>query len=95
MADAPGVNVRLLVVVVLAALNAAVTPLGIPATVNATLLLSPTGLLTLIVVTTLLVRIRGLRLLAEAARVKLGTGIVTLRIVELEAVAEVPLTVTA
>jgi hypothetical protein len=84
-----------LVVVVLAALNAAVTPVGSPATVKATLLLSPTGLLTLIVVTTLLVRMRGLRLLTEAARVKLGTGIVTVRTVELEAVAEVPLTVTA
>ena len=34
-------------------------------------------------------------LLTEADRLKLGTGIVTVRTVELVAVAEVPLTVTA
>jgi hypothetical protein len=34
-------------------------------------------------------------LLTEADRLKLGTGIVTVRTVELEAVAEVPITVTA
>ena len=80
---------------VLGELNAAVTPLGSPATLSATLAASPTGVPTLIVLLTFAPPTRTVRLLAEADKAKLGTGIVTVTTVEAEAVAEVPLTVTA
>jgi len=89
------VKVSTLVVLVLARLNAAVTPLGSPETLSATLAASPTGLPTLMVLLTFAPPTRTVRLLAEADNVKLGTGTVTVMTVEAEAVADVPLTVTA
>jgi len=89
------VKVRALVVLVLGALRTAVTPLGRPDTVSATLAARPTGEATVIVLATLAPPTRSVGLLTEADRLKLGTGIVTVRTVELEAVAEVPITVTA
>jgi len=84
-----------LVVLVVIGLKAAVTPLGRPATVRATLAASPTGVTTLILLVAVVPPTRSVRLLAEVDRLKLGTGTVTVRTVELEAVEEVPLTVTA
>jgi hypothetical protein len=95
MAAALGVNVRVLVVFVVAGLKAAVTPLGRPETVNATYAASPTGDPTVILLVAVVPPTRSVRLLAEADRLKLGTGMVTVRTVDAEAVADVPLTVTA
>jgi len=80
---------------VLGELKAAVTPLGRPETVSATFAASPTGEPTVIVLLTLAPPGTTVMLLAEADKVKLGTGTVTVMTVELEAVADVPLTVTA
>ena len=85
----------MLVVLVVAGLNAAVTPLGRPETDKATLAASPTGVPMLILLVAVAPPMESVRLLAEADRVKLGTGMVTVRTVEAEAVADVPLTVTA
>ena len=82
-------------VLVLGALRTAVTPLGRPDTVRATLAARPTGVPTVIVLATLAPPTNSVGLLTEADKLKLGTGIVTVRTVELEAVGEVPLTVTA
>ena len=82
-------------VLVLGELGTAVTPLGSPETVRATLAASPTGVPTVIVLATFVPPTRRVTLLAEAESLKLGTGIVTWTTVELAAVAEVPLTFTA
>jgi hypothetical protein len=89
------VKVSELVVLVLGELRTAVTPLGKPETVRATFAASPTGEPTVMVLLTFAPPTRTVRLLAEADKVKLGTGTVTVRTVEAEAVAEVPPTDTA
>ena len=88
-------KVSALVVLVVGALRTAVTPVGRPDTFSATLAARPTGAPTVIVLATLAPPTRSVGLLTEADKLKLGTGMVTVRTVELEAVAEVPLTVTA
>jgi len=72
----------------------AVTPLGRPETVKATFAASPTGEPTVMVLILVVPPTRSVTLLAEGDKVKLGTGTVTVRTVEAEAVAEVPPTVT-
>lgn len=86
------VNVITLVALVLAALNAAVTPLGNPLAAKVTLELNPFDPLTLIVLVPLL--LRGIvRLAADAERLKLGTVTVTAIVVVLLSVPDVPVTV--
>jgi len=89
-----GFKTRTLVVLVLAALNVAVTPLGTPEAVKLTLLLKPFCPATLIVLLTLLVPpTRRVALLIEEERPKLGVGMVNTMGVELVKVPEVPVTV--
>ena len=88
-------KVRALAELVLGALRTAVTPLGTPETVNATLAARPTGVPTVMVLLTFAPPTRRVMLLADDVRLKLGAGMVKLRTVELDAVAELPLTVTA
>ena len=90
----PLLRASVLVVLVLAELNVAVTPVGSPVTVRATLLLKPLILLTLTVLLALAPLATRARLPAEDERLKLGTGIVSATVVVRVAVPEVPVTVT-
>ena len=93
-----GFRVNTLVVVVLEALRDAVTPAGIPDTDRITLLLSPVGLTTLIVLLALAPPTRRVRLLAEAESAASEfpvLGMVSAIVALFVAVAEVPVTVTA
>jgi hypothetical protein len=91
----PGVKVNVLLLLVLAGLNVAVTPLGSPDAARFTLLLlRPIGLTTLIALLALLPPTRRVRLLAEDERLKLGTGMVNAMVVVLVRAPEVPVTVT-
>ena len=94
MTVAEGVKARLLVVVVLAAPNAAVTPAGTPERVRFTLPLRPARLPTVMVSLTLAPPTSAVRLGAEAVRLKLGVGTTRVIAAELLAVAEIPFTMT-
>jgi hypothetical protein len=84
-----------LVEVALGQLKLVVTPLGTPDTERFTLLLlRPIGLTTLIVLLALLPPTMSVRLLNEDERLKLGTGMVSAIVVELERVPDVPVTFT-
>ena len=85
----------MLVELVLAALSDASTPVGSPDTVRATFAARPTGAPTVIVLIAFAPPARSVKLAPDDVKLKLGTGIVTERTVELDAVAELPLTVTA
>ena len=88
-------SVRLAVVAVLDTLSLAVTPAGAPDTDRTiSLLLSPTGSTTAIVLVALGPPASSVTLLSEEERLKLGGGIVTTILVELVTVPEVPVTVT-
>jgi hypothetical protein len=86
-------NVSPLLLVVLAGLKAAVTPLGMPDTARATLPLNPFWPATLMVLVPLLPR-GTVRLLAEDDRVKLGTTTVSAIAVVLLRLPETPVTVS-
>jgi hypothetical protein len=88
------VSVRELLVLVLAGLKAAVTPLGSPDADRFTALLKPLWQATLIVVLPLVPPTGSVRLLAEEVRVKPGGGMVSAIVVVRAAVPEVPVTVT-
>jgi hypothetical protein len=83
-----------LIVIVLEELKYAVTPAGTPETPRLTLLTSPTGLATLMMLASLLPPTRRVRLLADDERSKLGTGMVNAMLVLLDRFPEVPVTVT-
>jgi hypothetical protein len=90
----PALKDRVLVVLVLEELKEVVTPVGTPETPRVTLLASPTGLTTLIVLDWLLPPTRRVRALAEGERPKLGSGMVSAIVVVFVATPEVPVTVT-
>jgi hypothetical protein len=92
-AELAATKVKVLLVVVLAGLKVAVTPLGSPVTVRLTLLLKPAKPVTVTVPEPLLPAIK-LRVLGEAASVKVGTVAVTLSVAVLFKVPAVPVTVT-
>lgn len=81
-------------VLVLDGLKEAVTPTGNCEAVRLTFTASPTGLTTPIVLAWLLPPTRRVRLLFEDERLKLGTGMVSSKVVEFVAIPEVPVTVT-
>jgi hypothetical protein len=87
------VKVSELVVLVIAELKVAVTPVGSPVAVRATLLLTPFASVTPMVLLAV-PPTRRVRLLAEDERLKLGTGMVNAMVVAPVRVPEVPVTVT-
>jgi hypothetical protein len=86
-------KVRELVVLVMAGLKVADTPIGSPVSVKATLLLEPFAQVTSIVLPAL-PPTRRLRALCEDESVKLGSGMVNVMLVVLVRVPEVPITFT-
>ena len=78
---------------VLGALRTAVTPLGRPDTVRATLAARPTGEPTEIVLATLAPPTRSVGLLTEADKLKLGVGTTRVTVVDAERLKEVPVMV--
>jgi len=94
VADALGVKVNVLLEVVVAGLNDAVTPAGNPLAVSATLPLNPLAPATPMVVLRLLPPTTRSSAPSDEVRLKLGAAIVSATVVELLVLPEVPVTVT-
>jgi hypothetical protein len=88
------VKVSELVVLVLGVPRTAVTPLGRPETVRATLAASPTGEPTVIVLLAVVPPTRRVKLLAEADKLKLGVGTTRVTVADSVVLNEVPARVT-
>lgn len=90
----PGIRVRVLLLkLVMAGLNVAVTPVGRPDAISATLSVKPFVPATLIALFALAPPTSSVRLVADDERLKPGTGMVNAMVVELLALPDVPVTV--